>query len=66
LAIDRLSNTIDLGASLARLEASIALSHVIERLPNPRLAVPEVEHHGSFLTRGPTQLPIDFDVRAAL
>lgn len=59
-------NHFCLGASLARLEASIALSHVIERLPNPRLAVPEVEHHGSFLIRGPTQLPIDFDVRVPL
>lgn len=58
-------NHFCLGASLARLEGSIALTHVVRRPANPRLAAPEVEYHGSFVIRGPTRLPIEFEARAA-
>jgi cytochrome P450 len=58
-------NHFCLGSSLARLEASIAMRHILERLSKPRLCEPEVEYHGSFLIRGPATLPIEFDVHAA-
>jgi cytochrome P450 len=58
-------NHFCLGASLARLEGTIALGNILERLPNPRHTAPEVEYHGSFLIRGPTRLPIEFDARQA-
>ncbi len=53
-------NHFCLGASLARLEGTIAMSCIIRRLKQPKLAVPEVAYHGSFLIRGPTSLPIAF------
>jgi cytochrome P450 len=53
-----------LGAALARLQARIALEAVIERLPGLRLASDAVEHHGSFLVRGPRSLALEFDAAA--
>ncbi len=53
-------NHFCLGASLARLEGTIAMSRIIRRLKEPKLAVLEVAYHGSFLIRGPTSLPIAF------
>jgi cytochrome P450 len=53
-------NHFCLGASLARLEGTIALTRIIERLRQPRLAASQVEYHGSFLIRGPASLPISF------
>ncbi len=58
-------NHFCLGASLARLEGAIAIAQLIERLREPRLAVPEVEYHGSFLIRGPAVLPIAFAPKIA-
>lgn len=54
-------NHFCLGASLARLEGTIAVAQLVERLRKPRLAVPEVEYHGSFLIRGPAKLPLEFE-----
>lgn len=51
-----------IGASLARLEGTIALEMILTRLRGLSLCVDEVEHHGSFLVRGPTTLPVRFDV----
>jgi cytochrome P450 len=53
-------NHFCLGASLARLEGTIALTRIVERLRRPKLAAAEVSYHGSFLIRGPTSLPISF------
>jgi cytochrome P450 len=53
-------NHFCLGASLARLEGTIALARIVDRLESPKLATPKVEYHGSFLIRGPTSLPITF------
>ncbi len=58
-------NHFCLGASLARLEGTIAIAQLIERLREPKLATPEVEYHGSFLIRGPATLPIEFESRVA-
>jgi len=58
-------NHFCLGASLARLEGTIAIGGLIERLREPKLAAPEVEYHGSFLIRGPAKLPIEFRARVA-
>jgi cytochrome P450 len=51
-----------IGASLARLEGTIALEMILTRLHGLALDVDEVERHGSFLVRGPSTLPIRFDV----
>jgi cytochrome P450 len=58
-------NHFCLGASLARLEASVSMNGILDRLAKPRLATPTVEYHGSFLIRGPATLPIEFNIRAA-
>ena len=52
-------NHFCLGAALARLEARIALERILAELSEPRLAGP-TERHGSFLVRGPSQLPLAF------
>lgn len=59
-------NHFCLGASLARLEGTIAIAQLVERLREPRLATTEVEYHGSFLIRGPAKLPIEFEPRIAV
>ena len=51
-----------IGASLARLEGSIALEMILTRLRGLALTVDEAERHGSFPVRGPTALPVRFDV----
>ena len=53
-------NHFCLGASLARLEARIALTAILERLPDLRLAADRIERHQSFLVRGPAALPLRF------
>ncbi len=53
-------NHFCLGASLARLEARIALETLLERLPDFEIAADRVEPHGSFLVRGPSALPLRF------
>jgi cytochrome P450 len=55
-------NHFCIGASLARLEGSIALEMILTRLRGLSLGVDEVERHGSFLVRGPSTLPLRFDV----
>lgn len=49
-----------LGASLARLEASVALPAIFERFPHMRLAVPaeEIRHLPSFMSNGHQELPV--------
>ena len=54
-----------LGASLARLEAQIALETLLTRLPNLRRGSAEIERFDSFLVRGPTSLPLRYDARGA-
>ncbi len=53
-----LGNHFCLGASLARLEARVALETLFERIPNWRIEVGDVSRHGSWLIRGPTSLPL--------
>ncbi len=55
-----LGNHFCLGASLARLEARVALETIFERLPNWRIDTAAVTRHGSWLVRGPTELPLTF------
>jgi cytochrome P450 len=55
-----LGNHFCLGASLARLEARIALETLFERLPDWRIDAPHIERHGSVLIRGPRALPLRF------
>jgi cytochrome P450 len=50
-----------LGASLARLEATIALETLLARLPNLRRVEGELDRVDSFLVRGPTRLPLRFE-----
>ncbi|NRA07803.1 MAG: cytochrome P450 [Myxococcales bacterium] len=50
-----------LGASLARLEATIALEALITRLPSLRRTEAELERFDSFLVRGPSSLPLRYD-----
>ena len=54
-----------LGASLARLEGTIALEMILTRLSAIELTVETVERHGSFLVRGPSSLPIRFQSSSA-
>jgi cytochrome P450 len=55
-----LGNHFCLGASLARLEARVALQTIFERLPKWRIETADVTRHGSWLIRGPTTLPLTF------
>jgi hypothetical protein len=48
------------GASLARAEASIALTALLDRLPNVRLAVDQIEWRPNPAFRGPAALPVTF------
>ena len=50
-----------LGQPLARLEARIAFDTLARRIPNPRLAIDQVEWGPSFILRGLKSLPITFD-----
>ncbi|SVE24860.1 uncharacterized protein METZ01_LOCUS477714, partial [marine metagenome] len=47
-----------LGAPLARLEGEIALSTLIKRLPNMRLANDELDWRKTFTLRGLSALPV--------
>ena len=51
-----------LGASLARLEGQIAISTLIQRMPNLRLSVApdQLRWRGSFILRGLEALPVSF------
>lgn len=49
-----------LGQPLARLETKIAFDTLARRIPNPRLAIDEVEWGPSFVLRGMKSLPITF------
>ena len=51
-----------LGASLARLEAIISLETLLARLPNLRRMEGELDRVDSFLVRGPTRLPLRYDL----
>ena len=59
-----LGNHFCLGASLARLEARIAVELLLERLPDWRIDAPFIARHGSFLIRGPRELPLRFGTGA--
>lgn len=48
-----------LGASLARLEAQIAIPKILEAYPNLKLGTPELEWQPVFLTRGLERLIVD-------
>ncbi len=50
-----------LGAPLARLEAEIAFSTLLRRLPHPRLEDGDVEWFSGMVFRGVNALPIAFD-----
>jgi cytochrome P450 len=47
-----------LGASLARLEARVALESLLDELPHLERCEPRVEYVDSFLVRGPRALPL--------
>jgi len=51
-----------LGASLARLEAKVALETLFSRCANLRRTTDNVEWIDSLILRGPTSLPLRFDV----
>jgi cytochrome P450 len=48
-----------LGASLARLEARIALEALLDELPHRRLASRKIEYVDSFMFRGPRSLLLE-------
>jgi len=50
-----------LGAPLARLEATIALRAIAERVVNPRLDEAELAYKANFNLRGPARMVIGFD-----
>lgn len=50
-----------LGASLARLEANIALATLLRRLPGLARTEAKLDRFDSFLVRGPTSLPLRYD-----
>ena len=50
-----------LGQPLARLEARITFDTLARRIPNPKLAIDQVEWGPSFILRGMKSLPITFD-----
>jgi len=56
-------NHFCLGASLARLEARIALESLLTRLPDLTAPMDTLEYHGSILIRGPKALPLRWRVR---
>ena len=47
-----------LGASLARLEARVALDAILDELPRVRKRTPKVEYVDSFMIRGPRSLEL--------
>ena len=49
-----------LGAPLARIEAQIAFRALLDRKPNPRLAIDEPEWNGNLILRGLKSLPLAF------
>ena len=49
-----------LGAPLARAEAQIAISTLLDRFPKLRLAIDEPEWGGTFIIRGVKSLPLTF------
>jgi cytochrome P450 len=52
-------NHFCLGASLARLEARLALEAMLDELPALRRREPGVEYVDSFMVRGPRRLPLE-------
>lgn len=54
-----------LGASLARLEANVALATLLRRLPGLERIQAKIDRFDSFLVRGPTRLPLRYDRKAA-
>ena len=51
-----------LGASLARLEARVALEELLGRFTGFERTQPSVEYIDSFLVRGPKSLPLRFEL----
>jgi len=50
-----------LGGPLARIELQIIFPTLLNRLPNLRLATPEIRWRPNFLLRGLVELPLEFD-----
>ena len=49
-----------LGSPLARVEAQIAITTLLDRFPKLKLAVDEPEWGGTFIIRGVKSLPLTF------